>query len=276
MPTKLGISISNTAFALAQQGKLDVDYVVWYGQLLSSRLPELLALKPALIHDLPEPFWLNYEAPFTEEMLHEGQALMDLARPPWFSTGVGASAEPQAHRDGPYREGNADDLQTREVVVANITRHTKRLREWLKIPVALENFNYHPTNAYEYICEPELFSQLLDATGCDMLLDLAHAQISAHNMKWPGIHEYLMAMPLHKVREIHFTRPGWQGDQRVDLHQPVEADDIALLGWTLDHTPDPWVTLEVGEMPEAQMIEQLAALRRFLAERDKAKSKTNV
>jgi len=276
MPQKLGISISLTAIALAEQGKLDVDYIVYYGQLLSARLPGVLALKPALIHDLPEPFWLSYADPFTEDVLREGELMMDLAQPPWFSTGIGASAEPQAHRDGPYREGNDEDLQSRETVTANIIKHGKRLREWLGIPVALENFNYHPTNAYEYICEPPLFTQLLEETGSVMLLDLAHAEISAHNMKWPGIHEYLEALPLHKVVKIHFTRPGWQGDQRVDLHQPVEADDIELLSWVLDRTPNPYVTLECGDMPESQMIEQLATLRKLLADRDANPLKDNI
>jgi uncharacterized protein (UPF0276 family) len=220
-----------------------------------------------MIHDLPEPFWLNYEAPFTEDVLREGKAMMDLARPPWFSTGIGASAEPQAHRNGPYREGDDSALQSRETVVANITRHAQRLREWLQIPIALENFNYHPTNAYEYICEPELFTSLLEATGCDMLLDLAHAQISAHNMGWPSIQDYLKAMPLDKVKEIHLTRPGWEGTQRVDLHQPIETEDLELLSWVLDHTPDPWVTLEVEELPEETLTAQLALLRKFLAAR---------
>src|SRR5579859_1370395 len=92
---------------MAKDGQLDADYIVYYGQLGSPLLPEIVALRPVMIHDLPEPFWLNYEAPFTENVLREGKALIDLARPPWFSTGVGASAEPQAHRNGPYRE--ADD-----------------------------------------------------------------------------------------------------------------------------------------------------------------------
>ena len=111
--------------------------------------------------------------------------LLDNAKSPWFSTGIGASAEPQAHRNGPYREGNPEDLQSRETVTANITKHGRHLVEFLSdTPLLLENFNYHPTNAYEYICEPELFSILLDEIGCGMLLDFAHARISAHNMRW--------------------------------------------------------------------------------------------
>jgi uncharacterized protein (UPF0276 family) len=265
MTYKLGVSISKTVAELAREGALDADYIVYYGQLGEKYLAELLPLKPLYLHDLPEPFWLNYEAPFTEEVTRVGRILLDAMQPPWFSTGIGASAEPQAHRDGPYREGDPEHLQTRERVIENITRHGRRLREWAGIPVLLENFNYHPTNAYEYICEPEVVHALLEATGCDMLLDLAHARISAVNMKWESEHAYLSALPLDKVREIHFTRPGWQGDQRVDLHSPIQADDLEILAWTLARTPVEAVTLEVEDLPREVLIDQLALMRRALA-----------
>ena len=266
--TKFGIPVSRSVYALAEADRLDVDYIVYYGQIGPQHLHDVIRYKPVMLHDLPEPFWLNYENPFLDSVMIPAREMLDTAKSPWLSTGIGASAEPQAHRDGPYREGDARDLQTREKVIENITRHGRRLREWAGVPLALENFNYHPTNAYEYICEPELFCSLLDAIQADMLLDLAHARISAHNMKWPSLQDYLLALPLDKVREIHFNRPGWEGDQRVDLHQPVQDDDLEILDWVLDHTPDPYVTLEISEEPEAVVLEQVARMRRFLDGRD--------
>jgi uncharacterized protein (UPF0276 family) len=262
---KLGVAISKTVRELALEDALDVDYIVYYGQIGPKYVHELVAHKPLLLHDLPEPFWLNYENPFTDEVVQVGNELLAAIQPPWFSVGVGASAEPQAHRDGPYREGDPDKLQSRETVVANIIKHTKRLCDWVKMPVLLENFNYHPTKAYEYICEPEQYTQLLEATGCGMLLDLAHARISAVNMKWESEQVYLSALPLDKVREIHFTRPGWQGSERVDLHQPVQQDDLDVLAWVLERTPTEAVTLEVGDLPRDVLVDQLALMRRFLA-----------
>lgn len=264
---KLGISVSRSVLALARAGRLDADYVVYYGQLGPAGLRDVVQHKPVMLHDLPEPFWLNYENPFLDSVMVPARQMLDAARSPWLSTGIGASAEPQAHRGGPYREGNVEDLQTRERVIENITRHGRRLREWAGVPLALENFNYHPTNAYEYICEPGLFTSLLDAIGADMLLDLAHARISAHNMQWPSWQQYLQALPLSRVREVHFTRPGWQRDQMVDLHQPVQADDLEILDWVLDHTPQPYVTLEVEELPEDTVLQQLALMRQFLKNR---------
>jgi uncharacterized protein (UPF0276 family) len=262
---QLGVAVSKSSVALAKAGQLDVDYIQYYAQLGVENMHSVLPYKPVMLHDLPEPFWLNYENPFQENVMKISRELVDLAKSPWLSTGIGASAEPQAHRDGPYREADPEDLQSRETVIANITRHGRRLKDWLgDTPLLLENYNYHPTNAYEYICEPELFSFLLDEIGCGMLLDLAHARISANNMGWKDPESYLSALPLNKVREVHTNHPGWEGDQMVDMHQPLQPDDLPILGWVLEHTPAEAVTIEVASMDEPTILAQVDMMRKFL------------
>lgn len=267
---QLGVSISVTAAALAAAKELDVDYIVWYGQLGMEGLAQVTQSKPVLLHDLADSFWLNYADPFDENVMATARAMLDLTRSAWLSTGIGASAEPQAHRHGPYREADDEQRQPRSVVIDNITRHGQRLAAWAGVPLLLENFNYHPTNAYDYICEPDTFSTLLEAVGCEMLLDLGHARISAHNMaEWSGdTAAYLAALPLGKVREIHFNRPGWQREQRVDLHQPVCQDDLEWLGWVLERAPQVQaVTLEIEGTDRPTLLAQVELMRRFLAGR---------
>jgi len=265
---KLGIPMLKSSYPLLEAGKLNVDYVVYYGQAGLENLKKVAQHgKPIYIHDLASSFWLNYVDPFKPDVMDEARAMLDIAQSPWLSTGIGASAEPQAHRDGPYREADADQLQSRETVTENIIAHGRRLQEFAGIPLLLENFNYHPTNAYEYICEPGLFSFLIDQIGCGVLLDLAHARISAHNMGWPDSRTYLEAMPLNKIREVHITRPGWQGDQMVDLHQPLQADDFDLLGFVLDHAPVEAVTIELDDTDEQTFLDQINIMRSYLAAR---------
>ena len=76
---------------------------------------------------------------------------------PWFSTGIGASADPQGQTVSFWRGTDTASLKTREQVSANIIRNAHELMEWPGMPLLLENFNYHPANAYEYICEQPLF-----------------------------------------------------------------------------------------------------------------------
>ncbi|MCA1552899.1 MAG: DUF692 family protein [Chloroflexi bacterium] len=179
---KIAATISPALLSLLEHNQIDVDYIEVNGERDVDTLRRALSLRPVLLHDISYRFWLNYADPFDEATMTKARTMLDMAKPPYFSTGIGASAEPQAHTTEYWRGAPASQLQSRAVCLANIVRNGKRLKEWVGIPLLLENFNYHPTNAYEYICEPDTFSQLIDAIGCDVLLDLAHAQISAFNM----------------------------------------------------------------------------------------------
>lgn len=264
---KLAATLSPNLLSLLDQGRIDVDYVEVNGEYNMDVLQGALARRPVLLHDISNTFWLNYEAPFTDEEMSRARAMMDVAKPPWHSTGIGASAEPQGHTTEYWRGAPARDLQPRAHCLANILRNGKRLKEWVGIPLLLENYNYHPTNAYEYVCEPETFSSLVEEIGCEMLLDLAHAQISAFNMKWPSVHDYLAALPLHKVREIHINHPyDDNGKQMLDRHLPISEADLDLVSWTLERTPNAQViTIESESPDEAALIREVTLLRKFTA-----------
>lgn len=265
---KLAVTNSPTLFAVLSSGALDIDFIKVDADYGMENLQKALAYKPVLLHDVPDPFWLNYEEPFRDEVMTQARSLLDAAQSPWFSTGIGASAEPQAHRYGPYREANADQLQPRERVIDNIIRHGRRLRDWVGVPLLLENYNYHPTNAYEYVCEPQVVHQIIDAVGCQMLLDLAHAQISAYNMGWENARRYVEALPLDRVREIHINHPVPGSGSLLDGHQPLQAKDLDLLAWALERTPIvEAVTLEVEDLDESILPAQVTALRKVLGSR---------
>jgi uncharacterized protein (UPF0276 family) len=287
---KIGATISPALLSLLNDHRIDVDYIEVNGELDTATLQRALAHRPVLLHDISYRFWLNYEDPFDAATMTKARAMLDMVKPPWHSTGIGASAEPQAHTTDFWRGAPAEALQPRERCLANIVRNGKRLAEWVGIPLLLENFNYHPTNAYEYICEPDTFSQLIEAVGCDVLLDLAHAQISARNMRWAegpkpsapararldapppktrggshrpaDTHAYLAKLPLAQVREIHINRPFDDGTQMLDRHQPIDERDLELLRWTLERTPKAEaITLESHLPSEAALLEEVRLLR---------------
>lgn len=262
---KIGATISPALLSLLDRKQIDVDYIEVNGERDVATLQRALALRPVLLHDISYRFWLNYRDPFDEPTMTKARAMLDLAKPPWHSTGIGASAEPQAHTTEYWRGAPAEALQPRDVCLANIVRNGKRLCEWVGIPLLLENFNYHPTNAYEYICEPDTFNQLIDAIGCDVLLDLAHAQISAFNMRWPGAREYVAALPLAKVREIHINQPyNDNGKQMLDGHGPIQERDLDLLRWTLERTPKAEaITLESHQPSEDALLNEVSLLRQI-------------
>lgn len=198
--------------------------------------------------------------------MRKARTMLDMARPPWHSTGIGASAEPQGHTT-PFWRGAPDyALQRREVSLANIVRNAKWLKEWLSVPLLLENFNYHPTNAYEYICEPDTFSRLIEEIDTDVLLDLAHAQISAFNMGWQNPRDYLERLPLTRVVEIHINHPyNDNGKQMLDRHLPIGERDIELLSWVLERAPKVQViNLESDKPSEQALMREVELVRQVL------------
>jgi uncharacterized protein (UPF0276 family) len=265
---RVGATVTPALFAVLANGELDIDHIKVDADEGLETLNRALAHRPVFLHDISSRFWLNYEDPFDEAEMTPARHMLDVARPPWFSTGIGASAEPQGHTTPYWRGAPASARQSRPHALANIVRNGRRLRTWLDdMPLLLENYNYHPTNAYDYICEPETFCALVDEIGCEVLLDLAHAQISAHNLGWPDAKSYLQALPLQLVREIHINRPAYDDGlgQMLDRHLPIQEDDLPLLLWTLERTPAVAVTLESESPSEAVLLHEIALLRRALA-----------
>lgn len=266
-PPKIGATVTHALFEALEHGSINVDYIKVDADLGLEVVQKALNYAPVLIHDISYYFWLNYDDPFQPSLMDPARQMLDLSKGPWFSTGIGASAEPQGHTLPYWRGADSSQLQTREHALSNIIRNGRRLQEWVGIPLLLENYNYHPTNAYEYVCEPDTFSTLIEEIGCGVLLDLAHAQISAHNMGWPTPQAYLERLPLHKVREIHVNHPGLDdaGSQMLDRHYPFIAEEVDLLKWVIDHAPVEVVTLESSSPTEAVLIQELELIRGAIA-----------
>jgi uncharacterized protein (UPF0276 family) len=265
---QIGAPASATLFSLLSKTAIPLDYITVYGSQGMNVLQPALAYKPVLLHDVSNTFWLNYEDPFTDQAtVVQARAMLDAAKSPWFSTGIGASAEPQGHTSPYWRGADASALQSRERAIENIIRNGKRLSGWAGVPLLLENYNYHPTNAYEYVCEPDTFSMLIDAIGCDVLLDVAHARISAHNMGWSDPHRYFEALPLGKVLEMHINQPGYdaQTGQIIDHHAPLQPEDLTLLPWLLERCPRlEAITIESERGNEGDLLREISLVRETL------------
>lgn len=266
---KIGAAISPILLSLIESKQVPVDYIEVNGEDDVALLRHVLAVYPALLHDISGQFWLNYTDPFDPAAMGKAREMIDLAHPPWHSTGIGASAEPQGHTTEYWRGAPDHALQPRERCLTNILRNGRQLAGWLGMPLLLENYNYHPTNAYEYVCEPETFNWLVEEIGCGMLLDLAHAQISAFNMGRSNPRDYLSALPLQKVREIHINHPyNDGGKQLLDRHLPIQTQDIDLLRWTLVRAPNvEAITLESTPVSEAGLREEIGLLEALRRER---------
>lgn len=88
-----------------------------------------------------------------------------------------------------------------------------------------------------YTTDPEFFAEALNLSGAHMLLDLSHASVAAWH-RGEEAWEYVSRMPLERVWEVHISgsRPSEKGLR--DYHRALRESDYALLGQTLEHTPN--------------------------------------
>jgi uncharacterized protein len=84
--------------------------------------------------------------------------------------------------------------------------------------------------------EPVVIRQVLETTGCGLLLDISHARIAAHQL---GIEArtYMSQLPVERLKELHFTGLH-QLNGRLQDHLSVLETDWPYLDWVVT-TPSP-------------------------------------
>ncbi len=102
--------------------------------------------------------------------------------------------------------------------------------------VILENANYDPNyQVPTLVIQPEVISRVVAESGCGLLLDLAHARMSAVYL---GIdmREYISRLPVHALRELHVAGTRYVAEQqRLVDHYPMTDEDWSLTEWALDN-----------------------------------------
>ena len=104
-----------------------------------------------------------------------------------------------------------------------------RARLGPRCQIGVENLNYYDTGAYDDVCEPEFYNDICESCNVRLVLDIAHAQISAWNMN-QDFNRYLSRFSPSLISEIHISKIGYADDQTaVDQHDPPEDSEFGVL-----------------------------------------------
>lgn len=123
----------------------------------------------------------------------------------------------------------------RDAVAAALTEDVARACERFGADaVAVENTIYRgPAGTLPRPgVEPEVIARVVHDTGCGLVLDLAHARITAPALGLDPS-DYLARLPLQRLRELHVTGVRTV-DGRPQDHLPLTDADWRLLGEALD------------------------------------------
>lgn len=124
----------------------------------------------------------------------------------------------------------------------NLQLLTKKINN--KIIHGIENNNYFPTGAYEEITEPKFINKLISFLKIKLLLDIGHAQITAHYKNIP-LDDYINKLNLSQVYQIHLSSPTIKKDVCADSHKVLTEDDWEYFKKILPQCPNvKYVTIE--------------------------------
>ena len=144
--------------------------------------------------------------------------------PPWWSEHVAFT------RAGGVAIGHLAPVpfakQGLDVLAANI----REVQERIETPLILENITYAfecPGAEFE---EAEFLAELVDRTGCGLLLDVTNLHINAVNHGFDPV-AFLDRLPLDRVVQLHFVGGHREGDFLIDSHSaPAAARGLGTAG----------------------------------------------
>jgi uncharacterized protein len=147
----------------------------------------------------------------------------------------------------------AEDIErlTPGAALERVAESVERLRELTNLPILLENVaHYEWSERPSFVTDPGWIAAALEISGAGLLLDLAHARVSAYHRHEHEL-EYLEALPLASVTEIHLSAPRLETDGLRDRHLPMQARDYELLERVLLRAKTlKLLTLEYGGIPD--------------------------
>lgn len=122
------------------------------------------------------------------------------------------------------------DPMTKDQMLVNAKNNNETLKKILteagfsNTRLLVENNNHLGTDAYEIVTSPIFIGDILDCTGMGLLLDVAHAKITALNTGWKE-ESYFEELPIERAEQIHLSHHGLASDKAFDAHDALNDDD---------------------------------------------------
>jgi len=255
----LAVSDFDLPRSLLAAGRLDVDYLETGGHFVERTVAQFPD-RPLLLHNSVFNWSLAHPTALEEQQIVQRTLdALERTHAPWLSVHLGFSA---AEVFFDVHMTACTPALPRAELLANICRNVRALASAIPVPLILENLDYCPGGAYEHICEPTFIAAVLNATDAGLLLDVAHARVSATRLGL-AIETYLGQMPLDRVRQLHISGPRSRDGVLFDAHAALLDEDYALLEWVLLRTKPLALTLEYNR-EEAELRAELARLRVLL------------
>jgi hypothetical protein len=223
----LGWRTELAADLLADPRLVDFVEVVAESCMVQPRLRDeaaaLTAIWPVLVHGVK--LSLGSADGIDDDRAKQLGALAKRLRSPVISEHVAFT------RGGAREIGHLTQLPRTRAAVAVVARNVERLRRLLPdVPLLLENVAFTCAWPDDEMDEPTFYAEIVEATGCPLLLDLSNLWANAVNEARDPL-AVLCRYPLDRVAMLHLAGGVWDAGFYYDTHAaPIGEPILQLLG----------------------------------------------
>ena len=147
----------------------------------------------------------------------------------------------------------------------HVTRRVKQVLDALERPLVLENPSTYLEYARSTMTEWEFLSELCDAAGCGLLLDVNNVYVSSYNHGFDA-RQYVDGIPADRVVQVHLAGHTNQGTHILDTHSGRAIPQVWKLYERLVARTGPVSTLfewDASIPPLAAVVREAAKARRY-------------
>jgi hypothetical protein len=258
-PALAGIGLKPQHAAALQAGQGGVDFLEVHAENCMGaggpwlrQLERLRAQRPLSVHGVG--LSIGAEGPLDAAHLERLAAVVGRFEPGWVSEHLAWSSH------GGRFLNDLLPLPYDTVTLARVCRHVDQVQQRLKRRVLIENPSTYVEFAASTMDEAQFLRELVQSSGCGLLLDLNNAYVSGVNHgrdPWPGI----AGLPADAVLQIHLA--GFAEDRDaagerllIDHHGAPVADAVwSLYRRTLDRLgPRPTLIERDHDVPSLDVL----------------------
>ena len=145
-----------------------------------------------------------------------------------------------------------------------IGRNVMQAQDVLQRPLVLENVSSYVEFDASEMTEWEFLSEVCQATGCYLLLDINNIYVSACNHGFSAT-DFIQGVPAERIMQFHLAGHQNNGDYLIDTHDHAVCDGV----WDLYHQ----ALIQFGPVPTmVEWDDKIPPLQELLSELNKARA----
>jgi uncharacterized protein (UPF0276 family) len=167
--------------------------------------------------------------------------LVKRVKPPYWSEHIAFTSS------GGVEIGHLTPLPFTHEAIDALCRNVERMRQYLDIPIVLENITYTVDFPGAQMSEAQFLTEILRRTGCGLLLDITNLHVNSVNHHY-DVKEFLRNIPIERIVQLHFVGVEMKDGVMIDSHsQPTPPEIWELMDYVLSIAPVKGVILERDE-----------------------------